>query len=67
MTKLTPKDVENITTVIFPSWKEACDSFLNSEMHIFNCWEAACKNFLNSEMDILKFAKVYFDNVKKLK
>lgn len=64
MTNLTANDI--ITKVIFPSWKEACDSFLNSEMHIFSCWEAACKNFLNSEMDILKFAKVYFDNVKKI-
>lgn len=66
MTNLTAKDVENITTVIFPSWKEACDSFLNSEMHIFNCWEKACDSFLENEIHILEFAKAYYDDVQKI-
>ncbi len=66
MTKLTPKDVENITTVIFPSWKEACNSFLESEMHIFDCWEKACDSFLENEIHILEFAKAYYDDVQKI-
>lgn len=66
MTKLTANGVDSITNVIFPSWQKACNSFLESEMHIFDCWEKACDSFLKNEIHILEFAKAYYDDVQKI-
>lgn len=67
MTNLTANAVENITNVIFPSWQKACNSFLESEMHIFDFWQDACNKFLTSGIHILDLAHDYFDKEKEIK